>query len=172
MTATQLPYASAMAASGTDVDTLCAELRGRQGARITPTLRDVLTVLASGHDHLTAGDVVEQLRSRGQRAQVSTVYRTLERLSAWGLVEHVHLGHGALAYHLLPEPHAHVVCEGCGAVVDVPGSVLRPLANRLQRDHAFTLRTGHVALSGWCESCLPAEGQQAAASSSNRRSSP
>ena len=144
-----------MAAVAADVDALCDELRAR-GARITRSLRDVLSVLASGEDHLTAGDVVERLHARGQQVQVSTVYRTLERLSAWDVVEHVHVGHGALAYHLLPEPHGHVVCEGCGTVVDVPGAVLRPLAARLERDHGFTLLTGHVALSGWCQACRPA----------------
>jgi Fur family transcriptional regulator, ferric uptake regulator len=140
--------------AGHDVEELCEELRGK-GARITRSLRDVLGVLASGPDHLTAGDVLERLREEDPRVQVSTVYRTLERLSAWGVVEHVHLGHGALAYHLRPEPHAHLVCESCGIVLDIPGAVLDPVADTVDKRHGFTLRTGHVALSGWCEDCRP-----------------
>lgn len=150
-----------------DVDELCDELRAR-GARITRTLRDVLTVLASGGDHLTAGDVLDRLRPTNPGVQVSTVYRTLERLSGWGMVEHVHLGQGALAYHLRPDPHGHLVCEGCGRVLDIPSALLAPLAGRLDRDHGFALRTGHVALSGWCAACRG----QPAGSASKRRSSP
>lgn len=150
-----------------DIELICDELRAG-GARITRSLRDVLSVLAAGDDHLTATDIVERLRQTDSRAQIATVYRTLERLSASNVVEHVHLGHGALAYHLRPKPHGHVVCESCGKVIDIPPTLLAPLAAQLDRQQGFALRTGHTALSGWCADCR----ELATGSARSRRSSP
>ena len=36
-------------------------------------------------------------------------------------IEHTHLGHGPGVYHVAPTPpHHHLVCDVCGATVDVP----------------------------------------------------
>ena len=79
----------------------------------------------------------------------TTVYRTLESLAAIGIVAHTHLGHGAAVYHL-GEIHQHLACEVCGALRDVPVSVLDDLRATLERDHSFVLHVGHFALLGRC----------------------
>ena len=85
----------------------------------------------------------------------ATVYRTLEFLVRAGVVAHVHLPHGATAYHLVGDghrSHAHLVCRGCGQLVDVPG-LLDGLAADLRERIGFELDLDHVALTGLCERC-------------------
>lgn len=140
-----------MAGSST-VEDLCEAWR-RRGGRVTHTLRLVLELLAGTDDHLTASDIAEHVRSVDPRAHLSTIYRTLDRLRDWGVVDHVHLGHGPVAYHLRHRPHHHLVCVGCDTVIDVADEDLRHLTAVLAERHSFTLQAGHVALTGWCERC-------------------
>lgn len=115
----------------------------------------VLAVLAERGGHLSAEDVVAQVSDDAAGAHRASVYRTLETLSDAGIVQHVHLGHGATAYHLADEvgEHLHLQCGSCGAVIDAPSTVVGPLRRRLLRDHGFDLDAAHVALSGRCAAC-------------------
>ena len=85
----------------------------------------------------------------------ASVYRALEALTDAGLVQHVHLGHGATAYHLADDTgeHLHLQCGVCGAVIDAPVAVLGSVRRRLLREHGFDLDAAHVALSGTCAAC-------------------
>jgi Fur family transcriptional regulator, ferric uptake regulator len=76
-----------------------------------------------------------------------------------GVVDHVHLGHGRAVYHLLDDPHQHLVCEVCEAVIEVPDALFAPLAEALARDYAFTLRPNHFAVLGRCEACATSSGR-------------
>jgi Fur family ferric uptake transcriptional regulator len=116
----------------------------------------VLAVLAEGDDHLTATDIAEAVRAEDPRAHLSTIYRTLERLRECGVVDHIHLAHGPVVFHLHRQVHHHLLCVGCGAVIDVTDDVFEPLTDSLARRYGFTLQPGHVALSGWCRDCASA----------------
>ncbi len=131
-------------------------LRG-QGHRVTNARRVVLETLARRGGHPTADELsaeIEQLHSGVHRA---TVYRTLEMLSELGEVTHVHMGHGATAYHLASavdgREHLHARCRVCGRVIDLPADLLEPIRSRLTRENDFMLDPRHVALSGACQTC-------------------
>lgn len=133
---------------------VAAGLRAR-GERMTGPRRVVLTVLAERGGHLGAEDVVSAVAAIDATVHRASVYRTLEALSGLGVVQHVHVGHGATAYHLITDlgPHLHAQCRICGAVRDLPGHLLDDVASMLARRHAFVLDAGHVALSGTCAGC-------------------
>jgi len=133
---------------------VAARLRAR-GERMTAPRRAVVTALASHEGHLGAEDVVQAVAGIDAGVHRASVYRSLEALSALGVVQHVHVGHGATAYHLVAAgaPHPHAQCRDCGAVVDLPPGVLDAVGRRLRRDSDFELDAGHVALSGRCAAC-------------------
>jgi Fur family ferric uptake transcriptional regulator len=135
-----------------DARDLVAALRAA-GLRVTAPRRAVCEVLADGpEDHLSAADIVE--RASGAGIDPSTVYRTLDTLEELGLVHHVHLGHGAGAYHVTGSArHHHLVCERCGAVVDVPLAALRSAIDAVTRPHGFVADGAHFAIVGRCASC-------------------
>lgn len=135
-----------------------AVLRARlkaAGLRSTGPRLAVLAVLADRGGHLSAEDVVARVADDAAGVHRASVYRTLEALSDAGIVQHVHLGHGATTYHLADEvgEHLHLQCGSCGAVIDAPAAVVGTLRRRLLQDHGFDLDATHVALSGTCGAC-------------------
>ena len=131
-----------------DVDAVLDQIRAH-GGRITTARRLVVGVLLDSRDHLGAEDITAAIQSEHPEIHLTTVYRTLESLTAIGIVAHTHLGHGAAVYHL-GEIHQHLACDACGALKDVPVSVLDELRATLARDYGFVLHAGHFALLGRC----------------------
>jgi Fe2+ or Zn2+ uptake regulation protein len=70
------------------------------------------------------------------------------------VVQHVHLGHGATAYHLATtKGHLHAQCRMCGDVIDLPRSVLDDAGRAIEEATGFRLDPDHMALSGTCSRC-------------------
>jgi Fur family ferric uptake transcriptional regulator len=130
---------------------LVAGLR-RAGLRVTRARRAVCEALAAApREHLRAADIA---RRAGTSMDLSTVYRTLDTLEEHGLVEHVHLGHGAGAYHVAPSSqHHHLVCEQCGRTVDVPIGELEEAVARVTGPLGFVPDAAHFAIVGRCARC-------------------
>ena len=138
--------------SDDSLDAALTALRQR-GERVTEPRRAVLQALTELPDHPTAEQVVTAVEARSGGVHRATVYRTLETLTALGIVTHVHVGHGGTAYHLAERQHLHAQCHHCGAVVDVPGDVLDGVRATLHEVAGFDLDPSHVALSGRCDTC-------------------
>lgn len=130
------------------VDEILDRIR-RAGGRVTTARRLVIETLLATPGHVSADDIAANVRREHPEVHLSTVYRTLESLEELGIVRHTHVGHGAATYHVGPL-HQHLVCETCGAVVDVPASALDELASRLRDEYDFDLHVGHFALLGRC----------------------
>lgn len=136
------------------VEDLVAELR-TAGVRITAPRRMVLAALVEAGSHATAEELHRRVRRSHPDVSASSIYRTMELLAEHGVVQHVHLGHGPAQYHLADEEHAHLVCNGCGAVVELDRTVSAPFAHRVADELGFELDLGHFALTGWCARCRP-----------------
>jgi Fur family ferric uptake transcriptional regulator len=93
------------------------------------------------------------VRARHPEVHLSTVYRSLDAFERLGVVTHVHLGHGRATYHLAEELHHHAVCEGCGAVVELPDDLLGAVVHRVRGEFGFEVDAHHFALSGRCAAC-------------------
>jgi Fur family ferric uptake transcriptional regulator len=135
-----------------------------QGLRITQARRVVCRVLAASRNaHLSAADISDRVNAlHGLSVNQSTVYRTLETLEASGLVQHTHMGHGALVYHLTDEPpHQHLVCVDCGSTTAVPESELSHFFDAISQRTGFVPDPTHVALSGRCSGCAAVAAQRA-----------
>ncbi|MEO5679531.1 MAG: transcriptional repressor [Acidimicrobiales bacterium] len=133
--------------------TILQQLR-MDGTRVTSARRALVAALVEAADHhVTAEDLVEAVHRSNPVVHRSTVYRTLEALEQAGVVEHVHLGHGRAVYHLADDRHHHLVCDRCGAVVQVPESVVAPLRDELASGYGFVVNGRHFALPGVCRAC-------------------
>ena len=137
------------------IDEVAERFRER-GERMTSQRRAVVRALAATPGHLSAEEI-QALADHGT-LHLSSIYRSLEALAAVGVVQHIHLGHGATAYHLAREgAHLHLECRVCGAISDLPVRVLDGVAATLRTDHAFVLEPAHTALSGRCAGCADHE---------------
>jgi Fe2+ or Zn2+ uptake regulation protein len=93
------------------------------------------------------------VRAHDPDVHLSTVYRTLDALEHLGVVTHVHLGHGRAIYHLTDELHHHAACERCGAVLELPDTILDDVQATLERSYGFELDAHHFAFVGRCRTC-------------------
>jgi Fe2+ or Zn2+ uptake regulation protein len=125
-----------------------------RGDRMTASRRAVLEALHGRDDHLSVEEVLAVAARTHPTVHRATVYRALELLTGLGVVQHVHLGHGATAYHLsTDEGHLHAQCRVCGGVIDLPRSVLDDAGRAIEQVTGFRLDPDHTALSGTCAGC-------------------
>jgi Fur family ferric uptake transcriptional regulator len=134
------------------------ELVRNSGGRVTTPRRAIITaLLAAGNEHLTADQLADTVQRAHPDVHRSTVYRTLDALAEMGVIDHVHLGHSPAVYHFTDayteHAHHHMVCQGCGKVVELPLSVLTTLQQAISRDYGFDLDATHFALTGCCSDC-------------------
>ena len=134
------------------LERILGQLRAR-GGRMTTARRALVTALVEAEGHVTADDLAELVQRSHPDVHRSTIYRTLDALEELGVVDHVHLGHGRAVYHLVDDPHQHLVCDACGFVIEVPDSLFQPLAELVRDDYGFVLRSNHFAVLGRCADC-------------------
>jgi len=137
---------------GDRLERILGQLRAA-GGRITTARRALVTALVEASSHVTADDLAALVQVAHPDVHRSTIYRTLDALEELGVVDHVHLGHGRAVYHLLDDPHQHLVCETCGVVIEVADELFAALSQQLRTDYGFTLRANHFAVLGRCASC-------------------
>ena len=125
-----------------------------QGYRLTPQRMMVLAAIESSEHHISAEEIYAQVRAQYPHVNISTVYRTLELLKELGLVTETDLGDGRVRYHTIRKGnHHHLVCQQCGAVIDMGESALAPLWAEIQRNYDFTVNMKHLAFFGVCPKC-------------------
>jgi Fur family ferric uptake transcriptional regulator len=122
----------------------------RQAAAIEDVLRE-----ADGFR--TAQELHDQLRHRGDRVGLTTVYRHLNLLAEHDLADVVHRGDGESQYRLCGAAaadadghHHHLVCRECGRSVEVAGPEVEAWAERVAAESGYTQISHTVELFGLC----------------------
>ena len=130
----------------------------RLGYRLTPQRLMVLASLGKAPSHVSVEDLHAQVRQHYPRMPISTVYRVLELLEALSLVTKTDLGDGRVRYHLAADSrHHHLVCKGCGTIIEMDASLLDPLDKALRQRYGFRASLSHFAIFGRCQRCQSAE---------------
>ncbi len=140
-------------ASSDRIEEIIGKIRAR-GGRATDARRATIGILLNtGQSHLSAEDIVSQVKVLHPEVAESTIYRNLSTLEELGVVEHVHLGHGPSTYHLTEDGHQHLLCERCGKVIEVPDDTFTPLSVQLAETYGFVIHPRHFAIMGLCRRC-------------------
>lgn len=144
------------------VEKIAEALAGR-GHRLTPTRRAVLETLAAAPAPASARAVHETVGPG--RADLVTVYRALRWLVERGAARVVASGPGPERYELARAgAHTHLLrCDRCGAVRTVPLCGVDPaLAERIDREYAFSVFRHSLTFHGLCAHCAGVAGLAAA----------
>jgi Fur family ferric uptake transcriptional regulator len=132
---------------------LVDRLRSR-GWRVTPQRRAVAEVLAGDHVHFTAEDVHERARVAVPEISLATVYNTLGELVAMGEVLEVRAARGPVRYDPnVHTAHHHLVCTGCGKLLDVSPSGVEAVSLVGDQAHGFVIDDVDVTFRGRCPAC-------------------
>ena len=134
-------------------DDIAAALR-RAGHRVTPQRLAIIRTVLASEEHLTPGALYEKVRRMDPEIGEVTVYRTLNILSELGLVCMVHTGENAHSFvSRPPEHHDHLICSGCGEVINFTGGNIDALEKRLVSETGFTIEEHRLDLFGRCHEC-------------------
>ena len=127
----------------------------KQGYRLTPQRMMILSAIEGSDDHISAEEIYTQISAKYPNINISTVYRTLEILGKLGLICEVYTGGNTRSY-LMRRPsyhHHHLVCSGCGTVVDFADCDLSELADRLSQETGFAIESHLLEFTGRCMDC-------------------
>ena len=115
----------------------------------------IADVLGSTHQHLGVDEILERLRVEGVIVGKATVYRTLDLLIEAGLVREHDFGEGFKRYEYLagPADHEHLICEGCGKLIEFTSGEIEVLQRELARTHNFRPRYHRLEIYGLCDDC-------------------
>ena len=126
----------------------------RHGLKLTRSRMAVLEVLATTTEHLKVADVHRRARMFDPQVGLASVYRTMDLLERLHLVKHVHVEHRHRHYARITEHHGHhLVCNGCGLVVEFNDCQLERLTRTLARRTKFRIEGHCVEFFGQCRKC-------------------
>jgi Fur family ferric uptake transcriptional regulator len=122
--------------------------------RTTRQRTAVIAVLEQVNDFRSAQQLHDVLAQRGDAVGLTTVYRTLQALSAEGSIDIIVGDDGEARYRNCSEGHHHhLVCRSCGSTVEVEGPTVERWANRLAAQHGFTQPDHTIEITGICPTC-------------------
>jgi Fur family transcriptional regulator, peroxide stress response regulator len=125
----------------------------RQGLKVTPQRQCIFRALHHNPAHPSAESVYEVVRAEMPSISLRTVYQTLNDLAAMGELRQLSLGTGSARFDPNLDSHHHLVCDGCGTVMDVytdtSGLDLAPGERQ-----GFTVTATQVVFRGTCAECV------------------
>jgi len=129
----------------------------RRGLKATTERRAIATEVLSIEEHFDPEDLQTRLRRKGIRVSRATIYRTLEHLINSDLVRKTSLDleHKTSFYEntLVRRHHEHMVCLGCGTVIEFTSPKIEMLQEEVCRKHHFRpIRHTHQIM-GHCRKC-------------------
>jgi Fe2+ or Zn2+ uptake regulation protein len=129
-----------------------------RGLRVTPQRQAIFRVLHGSDRHPTADWVFETVRRELPTISLKTVYQALNDLAAMGEIHQLHLGPGSARFDPGSESHHHLVCDSCGAVVDLHADFTDLRVPDGVAD-GFRVSSTEIVFRGRCADCAGARGE-------------
>lgn len=132
----------------------CRRPNGSGGVRATRQRAAISALLENLDDFRSAQELHDELRRRGESIGLTTVYRTLQSMSAAGLVDTLRADTGESVYRRCSEHHHHhLVCRRCGCTVEVGGREVEAWAAEVAIEHGFSDVSHTIEIFGTCADC-------------------
>lgn len=124
------------------------------GYRLTGSRRTVVEIIANSERALSPMEVFDLAREQHPGLGLVTVYRTLEKLEALGLIQRVHQPQGCQAFIAAFSGHQHMLlCTKCGKVEFFDGDNLDSLIQAIGEETGFQINDHWLQLFGLCRGC-------------------
>ena len=124
------------------------------GHRPTPQRLMILSAVRHSDDHVTAAEVMEQVKESYSYIDLSTVYRTLDMLKRMRLVSETDMGSGTYAYEWMGQDrHHHLICNLCDRIALLDDEFLGALGSEILDSYGFEADMDHMVLFGCCREC-------------------
>jgi Fur family transcriptional regulator, ferric uptake regulator len=126
------------------------------GYRMTSPRRAVIEATQRLDRAFTADELLRELSSSRSDVGRATVFRTLDVLVQNGMLDRIHRPDGCHSYVLSMSGdghHHHLICSGCGTVVQFEDCTVAPLLEELSKRTNFQISDHWLEVFGRCETC-------------------
>ena len=119
-------------------------------------------ILREAGTHIDAKELYWRAVERDPRVSVATVYRSLRLFKEMGLVDERRLGQVRCCYEIRRQgEHYHLICHGCGRVIEFESPLIQRLLTEVQRKNRFQVTRVELCMEGYCEKCEKEERTEA-----------
>jgi len=127
----------------------------QRGQRVTAERLALFDEIFSQHGHIDAKELLGALKARHLKISRATVYRNLDLLVESGLARKSRLGSRGFLYEHghAGQQHDHLVCNGCGRVVEFVSPGIAALQAEICRAHGFVPTRHTLQIAGLCNRC-------------------
>ena len=129
---------------------------GENGLKLTNERSALVREIFSTHYHFEADELLFRMKEKDLKISRATIYRTLDLLVKSGMVRRVHLGEDHFHYERVTrddQPHDHLVCTTCGAVVEFHDEELEQRQLTICEDNGFEPTFRNLQILGVCKRC-------------------
>lgn len=125
-----------------------------KGHPLTNQRRLLLKLLRESEGHIGAKELFRRASASDDSISQATVYRTLKLFKELELIEEVMTDKICCLYELKQSPeHQHLICKGCGKIIEFQNPYFRKLIEAVQREHGFKIKKAQLYLEGCCPNC-------------------
>jgi len=125
-----------------------------RGRPLTNQRRLLLELMRDVEGHVDAKELYRRASARDESISPATVYRALSLFKELGLVDEVRLGRIRCYYEIRRSPeHQHLVCRGCGKVMESRNPHFQKLVQAIRQEHGFRVTRAELYLEGYCPEC-------------------
>ncbi len=133
------------------LESVIRELRD-QGYRLTPQRMAILQEVLTCCNHPTAEDIYERVSRDFPMMSLATIYKTLHVLEELDEVVQLEVG-GRSHYDRDVQPHPHLICVRCGAIIDLAPEEMAPLPRQALQRVGFHPLWYSLEIHGLCARC-------------------
>ena len=103
---------------------------------------------------MDAKEIFRRASEKNASISLATVYRNLHLFKEYGLIDQKHFGQVRCSYEVKrSNEHQHLLCQGCGQVIEFESSLIRKLAAEVERKNNFYVSKVDLYLEGYCFKC-------------------
>lgn len=131
------------------------EFLTKKGLKFTKERESILAEVLSLGGHFDSSELMINMRDKDISVSKASIYRTLPLLLESGLIEqvdkndkHAHYEHTFGHGH-----HDHLICLGCGRVIEVFSLKLEKVQDELCRENDFKGVKHTLEIKGYCSKC-------------------
>ena len=126
-----------------------------QGLKSTRQRDIILDEFLRAGAHLSTEELYLRLRPDHPGIGYATVHRTLKLFAECGIAEPRHFGDGQTRYETSAgeDHHDHLICTGCGGIVEFENPQIEALQESVASQHGFRIERHRLELYGLCREC-------------------
>jgi Fur family ferric uptake transcriptional regulator len=123
--------------------------------KATKQREEIIRIFLNSPGHQSLSQVYTLVAKANPKIGYTTVYRTLKLLTRFGLAAEQKFADGETRYEPIVkgDHHDHLICLGCGRIIEFEDEALETLQNSIAQHYHFKIFHHRMELYGQCAKC-------------------